>query len=268
MSSFTVCCVRVEPPSTRRPARRSCQSGAHDRERVDARDAGRSARPPPPASPRTSASRQVGRRSMRAAALPVRRRAPRRAARRPGRRPRSRRAAPGRAARRGSGPQRSQPAARQGRRSPAASGASAASASRCPRAFTAAPRRRRAPCGRRPPARTSPRRGWARVRNVPDVVARTTYENACSPSDRRVAKSSTRSSWRSTWSKPPRSQKSQSVASSSCSSCVAARGRRAVVANHDSTGSKPGGQRIRDRDVAALLREAEVERDAHEVARP
>ncbi len=78
------------------------------------------------------------------------------------------------------------------------------------------------------------------VRNVPAVVARATYEKTCSPSARRVAKSSTRSSWRSTRSKPPRSHQAIQPPAVPGPTCSRARS-AAVVANQDSTASNPAG---------------------------
>src|SRR5262252_5843216 len=78
--------------------------------------------------------------------------------------------------------------------------------------------------------------------NDPAVVARTTYENSWWPSARRVANSSTRSSWRSMRSNVPRFHTSSPLGVSvpACSSvCFATSA--AVVLNHDSTGSKPAG---------------------------
>src|ERR1051325_10695613 len=75
----------------------------------------------------------------------------------------------------------------------------------------------------------------------PAVVARTRYVNSCVPSPRRVAKSETRSSWRSTWSKPPCCH--HDIQSSPCASALrcGSDSSVAVVANHDSTGSVPAG---------------------------
>ena len=134
--------------------------GARDGQRVDARDGGRSARPPRPAW-RARASRAGGRRPGARLRWPrVGERFVERDAR-GGPRPPSRRGASRSSMPAGSGPQRIQPPRRTRGRQPRP-----APAPRAPR-----PARRRHgrhrdhgrwPCGRRPPARTSPRRGRAR----------------------------------------------------------------------------------------------------------
>ena len=102
------------------------------------------------------------------------------------------------------------------------------------------------------------------VRKVPEVVARATWVKLCSPSESRVAKSSTRSSWRSTRSKPPRRQKASRRPRRS-----ARPGPREVGGGGREPGLdglEPRGQRIGDRNVAALLGEAQRQRHADEVA--
>ena len=62
---------------------------------------------------------------------------------------------------------------------------------------------------------------------------------------------------------PPGRPVARGSAASFCSCASDA----ADVANQDSTGSKPGGQRIGDRDEAALLGQVQRQRDADEIAR-